>query len=50
MTLARGVRYLLTVKRNQPGLHARLAALPWRDVPESVPGYLAGCPVGSKRG
>jgi predicted transposase YbfD/YdcC len=21
------------VKRNQPGLHARLAALPWRDVP-----------------
>jgi hypothetical protein len=25
--------YLLIVKRNQPGLHARLAALPWRDVP-----------------
>src|SRR5215831_15131438 len=29
----RGARYLLIVKRNQPGLHARLAALPWRDVP-----------------
>jgi predicted transposase YbfD/YdcC len=24
---------VITVKRNQPGLHARLAALPWRDVP-----------------
>jgi Transposase DDE domain len=29
----RGARYLLIVKRNQPGLHAQLAALPWRDVP-----------------
>ncbi len=28
----RGARYLLVVKRNQPTLHARLAALPWRDV------------------
>ena len=29
----RGAQYLLIVKRNQPGLHAQLAALPWRDVP-----------------
>jgi predicted transposase YbfD/YdcC len=29
----RGAHYLLIVKRNQPGLHAQLAALPWRDVP-----------------
>jgi predicted transposase YbfD/YdcC len=29
----RGARYLLTVKGNQPGLHAQLAALPWRQVP-----------------
>jgi len=29
----RGVHYLLTVKRNQPGLHAQLAKLPWRQVP-----------------
>jgi hypothetical protein len=29
----RGAGYLLIVKRNQPGLHAQLAALPWRDVP-----------------
>ncbi len=29
----RGAYYLLIVKRNQPGLHAQLAALPWRDVP-----------------
>jgi predicted transposase YbfD/YdcC len=28
----RGAHYVITVKRNQPGLHARLAALPWRDV------------------
>jgi hypothetical protein len=28
----RGAHYLL-IKRNQPGLHAQLAALPWRDVP-----------------
>jgi predicted transposase YbfD/YdcC len=28
-----GAHYLLIVKRNQPGLHAQLAALPWRDVP-----------------
>ena len=25
--------YLITVKRNQPGLHAQLAALPWRQIP-----------------
>ena len=30
---ARGAHYLFTVKRNQPGLHAQLAALPWRQVP-----------------
>jgi predicted transposase YbfD/YdcC len=29
----RGAHYLLTVKRNQPSLHAQLAALPWRQVP-----------------
>ena len=29
----RGAQYLLIVKRNQPGLHAQLTALPWRDVP-----------------
>ena len=29
----RGACYLLIVKRNQPGLHAQVAALPWRDVP-----------------
>jgi hypothetical protein len=29
----RGAHYLFTVKRNQPGLHARLAALPWRQIP-----------------
>jgi predicted transposase YbfD/YdcC len=29
----RGAHYLLTVKRNQPGLYAQLAALPWREVP-----------------
>jgi predicted transposase YbfD/YdcC len=29
----RGAHYLFTVKRNQPGLHAQLAALPWRQVP-----------------
>lgn len=30
---ARGAHYLFTVKRNQPGLYAQLAALPWRQVP-----------------
>jgi predicted transposase YbfD/YdcC len=29
----RGAHYLITIKRNQPGLHAQLAALPWRHVP-----------------
>ena len=29
----RGAHYLLIVKRNQPGLHAQLAALPWRAGP-----------------
>ena len=29
----RGAHYLLVVKRTQPGLHARLTALPWREVP-----------------
>jgi predicted transposase YbfD/YdcC len=29
----RSAHYLLTVKRNQPGLYAQLAALPWRQVP-----------------
>src|ERR1700729_2833701 len=29
----RGAHYVLAVKRNQPGLFAQLAALPWRQVP-----------------
>jgi predicted transposase YbfD/YdcC len=29
----RGAHYLFTIKRNQPCLHAQLAALPWRQVP-----------------
>jgi predicted transposase YbfD/YdcC len=29
----RGAHFVLTVKRNQPGLFAQLAALPWRQVP-----------------
>ncbi len=29
----RGAHDLITVKRNQPGLHAELAALPWRQIP-----------------
>src|SRR5262249_43981926 len=29
----RQAHYLITVKRNQPGPHAQLAALPWRQVP-----------------
>jgi predicted transposase YbfD/YdcC len=29
----RGAHYLITVKGNQPGLHAQLAGLPWRQVP-----------------
>jgi predicted transposase YbfD/YdcC len=29
----RGAHYLITVKGNQPGLRARLAALPWRQIP-----------------
>ena len=29
----RGAHYLITVKGNQPGLHAQLAALPWRQIP-----------------
>jgi hypothetical protein len=29
----RGAHDLLTVKRNQPGLHAQLVRLPWRQVP-----------------
>jgi predicted transposase YbfD/YdcC len=28
-----GAHYLFTVKRNQPGLHAQLAALPWQQIP-----------------
>jgi predicted transposase YbfD/YdcC len=29
----RGAHYVLTVKRNQPGLFTQLASLPWRQVP-----------------
>ena len=32
----RGAHWILTVKRNQPGLHRQLAALPWRSVPEAA--------------
>jgi hypothetical protein len=32
MAARRGAHYLITVKRNQPGLPAQLAALPWRQV------------------
>ena len=28
-----GAHYMITVKGNQPGLYAQLAALPWREVP-----------------
>src|SRR5262249_36501517 len=31
----RGACYLLIVQRNQPGLHAQAAALPWGDVPKA---------------
>jgi predicted transposase YbfD/YdcC len=31
----RGAHYLLIIKRNQPGLYAQLAALPWREVPKA---------------
>ena len=30
---AAGADYVLTVKSNQPGLHNRLKALPWKDIP-----------------
>jgi predicted transposase YbfD/YdcC len=29
----RRAHYVITVKRNQPGLHAQLAGLPWRQIP-----------------
>ena len=32
----RGAHWILTVKGNQPHLHAQLAALPWRAVPEAT--------------
>jgi hypothetical protein len=38
----RRAHYLLIVKRNQPGLHAQLAALPWRDVPVAYQAASAG--------
>ncbi|MET7951638.1 ISAs1 family transposase [Micromonospora sp. NPDC005324] len=31
-----GAHWILTVKGNQPNLHAQLAALPWRAVPEAT--------------
>lgn len=31
----RGAHWILTVKENQPSLHAQLAALPWRAVPDA---------------
>lgn len=33
LVLERGAHYLLTVKSNQPRLHAQLKALPWKDIP-----------------
>ena len=33
LTCQRGAHFVLTVKRNQPGLHAQLAGLPWRQIP-----------------
>ena len=33
LVIQRRAHYLITVKRNQPALHAQLAALPWRQVP-----------------
>lgn len=38
----RGAHGILTVKRNQPGLHVQLAALPWRAVPEADPDTARG--------
>ena len=38
----RGADYLFTVKRNQPGLHAQLAALPWRQVPVAYDAHERG--------
>jgi len=32
----RGAHWILTVKENQPSLHAQLAALPWRAVPQAT--------------
>lgn len=32
----RGAHWILTVKANQPTLHAQLAALPWRAVPQAT--------------
>lgn len=31
----RGAHWILTVKQNQPSLHAQLAALPWRAIPNA---------------
>jgi predicted transposase YbfD/YdcC len=33
LVLERGAHYLITVKGNQPTLHAQLKTLPWKDVP-----------------
>jgi predicted transposase YbfD/YdcC len=32
----RGAHWIFTVKRNQPALHAQLAGLPWRAVPDAT--------------
>ncbi|MEU9508562.1 hypothetical protein AB0D32_20070 [Micromonospora sp. NPDC048170] len=32
----RGAHWILTVKGNQPHLHAQLTALPWRAVPDAA--------------
>jgi predicted transposase YbfD/YdcC len=38
----RSAHYLLIVKRNQPRLHAQLAALPWREVPVAYQAHERG--------
>jgi predicted transposase YbfD/YdcC len=49
----RGAHHLLIVKRNQRGLHAQLACLPWRDVPVAYQarerGHGAAHPEGHRR-
>jgi predicted transposase YbfD/YdcC len=45
----RGAHYLFTVKRNQPGLFAQLAALPWQQVPVACQSRERGHGRGERR-